>query len=134
MDILSVAGFALNVVSYLKENPIDFDNKIDEPVAVAEDAPRSKALADIKMPLAPSRIARQQAVARPQQELYLPKNDTSYRKRTSVGNGGQISMARINSSSSSIEETSAAPQQKEAPKINSGLDQSGRYFFRKRDL
>ena len=89
MDFLSIAGFALNVVSYLKENPLDFGDKIEEPVAVAETAPKSRALADIKMPVEP-RVVQQQKLA-----SHNPKGVGSYQKRTTVRDGGQLSMARV---------------------------------------
>ncbi len=127
MDFLSIAGFALNVASYLKENPLDFDSKAEEPVAVAETVPKSRALADIKMPVDPREIETKDPVSR------YPKGLGSYQKRTSVGNGGQISMARVQAKAE--DSGSLMPGQSVSrPKANSGIDQSGRYFFRKRDL
>jgi hypothetical protein len=150
MDFLSIAGFALNVVSYLKENPIEIelepptavvDTMVSEKPAIAEELQpkKLKGLSDIVLPTAPVVLAK----TKPQHH-YLkggsPKKITTYRKKTSVGEGGEISMVRTRSGNldSGMGQTDLLPRKVEAksksPKVESGLNQSGQYFFRKRAL
>ncbi len=127
MDFLSIAGFALNVASYLKENPVDL--KVTEtPVAAEALEKKSKGIADLQLPA---------VVPRPQdkREHRYPKGVSAYQQQTSVNQEGQISMSRIDEKQAAPEEPdqpSFSRDQRRAKEPHSGINQSGQYFFRKR--
>ncbi len=157
MDFLSIAGFALNVASYLKENPLEFAQKEEEPVAISrvdDGAGRglewsadggadrggdrgSRALADISLALP------KEPPAASGQERRYPQGVSGYQKRTQVDQEGQIRLVRATAADAAASREGVAsagqppltqqPDSSRSP-IESGLNRNGQYFFRKRGL
>ncbi len=129
MDPLSVAGFALNVISYLKNNPIDFETEAEQPPAAVEQPVVSRSSA-----VEPEQKSLPALYAQRDEPRY-PQGVSRFHKKTSVNQSGQISMAKIQPEGT---ETTAQPMKQATRKgvaaHGSGVDRNGRYFFRKRDL
>ncbi len=150
MDILSIAGFALNVVSYLKENPLAAD--ASEPIAVEQVAESGAIIPD----LTPMTVAQAKPAGElTKEKVYLkpskPRNHSGKvsdgggepplskkvpKKKTTIGEDGQIRMASDSSGQADrgLKPLYSRDKQNAPPSVESGINKSGQYFFRKREL
>ena len=137
MDILSVAGFALNVYSYLQENPFNF---VDEPTnqVVAEQITEESKLEDLTM------LSLLPTEPRPAEENRVERNniDLNAIERKSYPVSELLKEGQDNKAEAETAEPLQSKQvatkgshlfiQKRAGKIISGLNPGGEYYFKRK--